>query len=491
MRILRQVLTESVVLSAAGGLVGLALAPAALSLLVNFAKQFTERASEVRMDAPVLFFTLGISIATGVLFGLAPALFSGEWIGSAFRQAGNWSTTSRGRHRLRSMLVIAQVAVSVTLLAGAGLMIRSFARLEQVPPGFIPDRLLTLRVSPPFPPYTMANVKQLGDRIVTKVRATAGVESVAMASSFPFNPTGLVSGPNLNQYEIEGQPFSKADVTPTVDLRVASANYFETLHQPIVKGRAFVEHDEHRDTQTAIINETMARRRFPHQDPVGKHLRFGQGPDNPWSEIVGVAADVREYGLNQPVGDEVFLAFRNGFVSRLIVRTAQDPDRMTPTLRAALHEVDPLLAIDRVESVERAEYESMTSPRVMTLLLTIFAGLAVVISASGIAAVMALAVSQRTREIGVRMALGAQAGSIVRMVLRQGLSLALVGTVVGMAGAAALTRLLASLLYGTSPTDSITFTVVPLFFLLVAAIACFIPARLVTSIDPTVALREE
>ena len=489
LRILRQVLTESVVLSAAGGAVGLALAPVALKVLVSFAKQFTERASEVRIDLPVLLFTLGISIGTGVIFGLAPAMFSGEWIGSAFRQGGNWSTMSRGRHRLRSALVVAQVAVSVILLAGAGLMIRSFARLHQVYPGFSLDRLLTLRVSPPSPPYTMANLRQLADRIVVKANATPGVESAAMASGFPFNPMGLQSGPNLTNYEILGQPFGKLEATPTVAVRVASAKYFETIRQAILKGRGFTERDEKNETGAAVINESMARRRFPQRNAIGQHLRFGN--DTNWTEIVGVASDVREYGLEQPIGDVVYLVLHDGFVNRLIVRTAQDAEQMTPTIRAGLHEIDPLIAVDRIETVEHAEYESMTSPRVMTLLLSIFAGLAVVISASGIAAVMALAVSQRTREIGVRMALGAQAGSIVGMVLRQGLGLALAGTIVGMLGAVWLTRLLKSLLFGTSPTDIITFTAAPLLFLVVAAVACFVPARQVTSIDPMVALREE
>src|SRR5258708_3058926 len=210
-----------------------------------------------------------------------------------------------------------------------------------------------------------------------------------------------------------------------------------------------------------------------------------------WSEIVGVAGDVKEYGLERAVVDEIYGVFRNGFLGRLIVRTAVDPDRMAPVVRAALRDIDPLVAVGNVDTVERAEYNSMASPRLMALLLGIFAGLAVVISCSGIAAVMALAVSQRTREIGIRMALGARGGSVVNMVLGQGLVLALVGTAIGMAGAAALTRLLSTFLYGTSATDLATFAAVSLLFLLVAGVACFIPAHQVTSIDPLVALRQE
>ena len=491
-RLLRQVMTESVVLSVLGGLLGLVFAPAALSLLVKFAQEFTQRASEVRIDAPVLFFTFAISVATGVVFGLAPAAFSGRWIGGAFRQGGTWSTMTRSRHRLRAALVVAQVAVSVVLLAGAGVMLRSFARLQQVNPGFTPDRLLTMRLSPGFPPYTMDTVRLLADRIVAKMKTVSGVESVALASSFPFNPIGLLNGPNANDFEIEGRPPTQGEVKPSVDIRIATAHYFETIRQPIIAGRTFTEHDERDGPPAVIINQTMARHRFPNENPVGKRIRFDDGMSwSPWTEIVGVAGDVKEYGLEQPVVDEVYGAFRGGFVNRLIVRTALDPARVTQAVRAALHEVDPLVAVDRVETVERAQYDSMASPRVMTFLLALFAGLAVVISCSGIAAVMALAVRQRTRELGVRMALGARTGSIVMMVLRQGFTLALAGTVLGTIGAAALTRLLSTFLYGTSPTDLVTFIAVPLLFLVVSVVACFIPARLVTSIDPLVALRQE
>lgn len=492
-RLVRQVLTESVVLSVCGGLVGLALAPAALDLLVKFAGRFTERAAEVRMDAPVLLFTFAISVLTGIVFGLVPSLFSSAWLGGSVRQGGNWSTMSRGRHHLRAALVIAQVAVSVVLLAGAGLMIRSFVKLQQVRPGFTPDRLLTMRLSPPFPAYNRTNLRQLTDRVLSKMTTVPGVEASAMASSFPFNPIGLQNGPSANNYEIEGQARSKDEVKPTVDIRIVTAAYFDTIRQPIVKGRSFTEHDQ-RDgaTPALVINETMARHRFPDENPIGKRLRFDQGTEwGPWNEIVGVAKDVKEYGLEQPVVDEIYGAYQNGFVNRLIVRTTLDPTNTREAMRAALHEIDPMVAIDRVDTVEHAEYDSMASPRVMTLLLAIFAGLAVVISASGIGAVMALTVNQRTRELGVRMALGARAGSIVMMVLRQGLMLALAGTVLGTVGAVVFTRLLSSFLYGTSATDLFTFIAVPVLFLLVAAVACFIPARAVTSIDPLVALRQE
>jgi putative ABC transport system permease protein len=487
-RLMRQLLTESVLLSVAGGAVGLLLAPWALALLVKFAERFTARAAEVRLDAPVLLFTLGVSLATGVLFGLAPALSSGTWISEAVRQAGGRSTASRGRQRLRGALVVAQVAVSVILLAGAGLMIRSFAKLQRENPGFQPDHLLTMRISPGFPPYSMDKLKPLADRILAKMKTVSSVDSAAMTTNFPFNPGAVVRGPDVDDYVIEDRPLAQNAVKPIADLQVVSPGYFDTIRQAIVKGRNFREHDDDDAPSVGIVNQTLARHIWPNEDPIGKRIRFDTS--GPWTEIVGVAADVKEYGLDRPVKDEVYFSYRRGFADKLVVRTGLEPRSVAPLVRAAIYAIDPLIAVDRIETVEHAEHDSLASPRVMTFLLGIFAALAVLISASGIAAVMALSVSQRTREIGVRMALGARRGSIVAMVVRQGLGLALAGTVLGMAGAAALTSFLSTFLFGTSPTDLLTFAGVTLLFLIVAAAACFIPARQVTAIDPLIALRQ-
>jgi putative ABC transport system permease protein len=492
-RLVRQLLTESVLLSLFGGLLGLALAPAALALLTRFAERFTTRAPEVRIDAPVLLFALLVSIAMGILFGLAPAITTSGSLSEAFQQASARSTSSRSRQYLRFGLVIAQVAVSVVLLVGAGLMIRSFGRLQQVTPGFTPDRVLTVRVSPGFPPYTGETAHLLLEKILARIKTLNGVESCAMSSSYPFNPVGLVNGPQSNAYKVEGRPTPPGQTVPKTDIRVVTAGYFATIRQPIVKGRNFTPHDtDTRAPAVIIINQTMARLVFPNEDPIGKRLQVDGGMGQTASaEIVGIAGDVKEYGLAQPTIDEVYGALRDGFVNRLVVRTAVDAQMMIPLVRSALHDIDPLVAIDKVETIEHAEYESLASPRMMTFLLGIFAALAVAISGSGIAAVMALAVSQRTREIGVRMALGAQRGLLVTMLVRQGLLLALAGTVIGIAGSVTLTKLLQSLLYRTSPNDLITLAGVCTCFLLVAMIASFIPARQVTAIDPVSALRQD
>jgi predicted permease len=489
-RLIRQLLTESMLLSLAGGAIGLAVAPTALTLLVKFAERFTTRAAEIKIDGPVLLFTVLVSLATGLLFGFAPAFSSSSQVGDALKQGNGRTTGSRGGGRLRAVLVVAQVAVSFILLIGAGLMIRSFVRLQQVNPGFSLDRVLSLRLSPNFSRLTTPDqFKVLGDNILHAVRSTPGVVYAAFASNFPFSASGVASGPGSVSFEIEGRPVANGQLAPQVDPTVVSAGYFMTLRQPLVAGRDFTEHDEDNTHPVAVINQTMAKHRWPTEDPIGRRISFDSGKT--WVEIVGVVGDVKEYGLDREVKDEVYTPNQRGLVGNLVVRTSGDPTGLASILRAVLHDVDYQLAVDRVQTLERLQSESVASPRVTTILLSLFAVLALIISASGIAAVMALSVTQRTNELGIRMALGASRQSILVMVVRHGLSLALAGTVMGMIGAAAVTRLLSSLLFGTSPTEVATFLGVSLVFLTVAGVACLVPARGVTAIDPVIALRQE
>ena len=490
-RLVRQVLIESVLLSLGGAALGLLLAPAALSLLTKFAERFTTRAGEIRLDTPVLLFTLLIALATGILFGLAPALSLNKNSGEALKQAGGRATVSRGGNRLRGALVVAQVAVSFTLLIGAGLMIRSFARLMQVNPGFSADHLLTMRLSPNF--SRIRGREQgiaLSKNILQRVSSISGVQSAALASNFPFGPGGIASGPGSVGFVIEGRPVSTGELAPLVDTTIVSADYFQAIRQPITAGRGFTDHDDANSVQVAVINQTMKNHRWPNEDPVGRRISFDQGQH--WVQIVGIAGDVREYGLDRPPGDEVYQpVLQSGFPGSLVMRTQADPMSMAAGVRAVLHDVDSQLAVDQVQTLERWEQESFATPRVTTILLGLFAGLALLISAAGIAAVIALSVTQRTSELGLRMALGASRESVVAMVLQQGLTMVAVGIAAGIAGSIGLTRLLSSLLYATSPTDSTTFGAVALAFMAVAAAACFVPALQVTTIDPLIALRQE
>jgi putative ABC transport system permease protein len=491
MRLVRQLLTESLLLSIAGGALGLALAPVALRLLVKFAERFTTRAAEVKIDGPVLLFTFLVSLATGLVFGLGPAFSSSRNVGDALKQGSGRTTSSRGGQRLRAGLVIAQVAVSFLLLIGAGLMIRSFVKLQQVNPGFNPSRLLSMRISPNFSRYTQnQQLLTLTHNVLLHISSISGVESCALASNFPFNRGGIANGPNSISFEIEGKPVSRADLAQLVDAVSVSSDYFQTIRQPVLQGRAFTDHDDAKSLPVAMINQTMARHRWTTEDPVGKRISFDQGKT--WIQIAGIVGDAKEYGLDRPTRDEVYTpVLQNGFGNNLVVRTTADPMSVASAVRAALREVDSQLAVDRVQTVEALEQESVASPRVTTILLGLFAALALLISASGIAAVMALSVSQRTNELGIRMALGASRKSILYRVVRQGLALALTGTITGIAGAIAVTRLLSSLLYATSPTDALTFAAMSLLFLTIATVACLVPARQVTAIDPLVALRRE
>jgi putative ABC transport system permease protein len=490
-RLIRQLLTETVLLSLAGGALGLELAYPTLALLVRFAAHFTTRASEVRVDGVVLVFTAVVSVLSGLLFGFAPALSSGNQVSNALKQGSGQATSGRGRQRLRAGLVVLQIAVSFVLLIGSGLMIRSFLKLVSVDPGFRSDRVLTLNLSPNFSRYTQnAQSLALGDNILRSIRSVGGVESAALGSSFPFSPVALTGGPGNVGFEIEGRAVSKGDLQPLVDTTAVSPGYFETIRQPLLRGRSFADHDDANAVKIAVINQTMAHHRWPSEDPVGKRITFDEGKT--WIMITGVVGDVKEYGLDRPIGDELYIPInQSGFAGSLVVRTTGDPTSIAPLLRKALHDVDPQLAVDQVDTIERRQHESLASPRITTILLGIFAGLALVISASGIAGIMALTVSQRTRELGIRLALGQPKRSLVRMVVRQGLAVALAGTALGLTGAIVLGRLLSSLLYDTSPTDIFTFAAVSLLFIAVAGLACFVPARRVTLIDPFIALRQE
>ena len=490
-RLIRQLLTESVLLSFAGGVLGLVLAAGGLQLLVSFAARFTTRASEIRIDGFVLLFTLLVSVATGLIFGLMPAFSSDRNLTGALKEGGGRSSAGLQRQRVRNLLIVAQVGVSFILLIWAGLMLRSLIKLQHVNPGFDPERVLAMRISPNWSKFnTNEETLALLLRILDKARSEPGVLSAALGSTFPLNQLGITNGPFNRGFQIEGRPIPDGELLPQADFRTASTDYFETVRQPLVRGRTFSEGDKDKALPVAVINQSTVRHRWGDEDPIGRRLSFDRGQT--WLTVVGVVGDVRQYGLDREPPDEIYIPLAQAqFGGNLLVRTAADPMSIAKLMREAVYEVDSDTAVDRVQTLEQVRNDAVASPRLTAILLAMFAGLALVITAAGIAGVMALSVNQRTHELGVRLALGATPGKVLRMVMREGMSFVLVGLSVGLVGALLLGRLMSALLFAVEPTDPITFLAVASVLIGVAAAACFVPARRVTSIDPMLALRSE
>ena len=490
-RLIRQLLTESVLLSFAGGVLGLVLAAGGLQLLVSFAARFTTRASEIRIDGFVLLFTLLVSVATGLIFGLMPAFSSDKNLTGALKEGGGRSSAGLQRQRVRNLLIVAQVGVSFILLIWAGLMLRSLIKLQHVNPGFDPERVLAMRISPNWSKFnTNEETLALLLRILDKARSEPGVLSAALGSTFPLNQLGITNGPFNRGFQIEGRPIPDGELLPQADFRTASTDYFETVRQPLVRGRTFSEADKDKAVPVAVINQSTVRHRWGDEDPIGRRLSFDRGQT--WLTVVGVVGDVRQYGLDREPADEIYIPLAQAqFGGNLLVRTAADPMSIAKLMREAVYEVDSDTAVDRVQTLEQVRSDAVASPRLTAILLAMFAGLALVITAAGIAGVMALSVNQRTHELGVRLALGATPGKVLRMVMREGMSFVLVGLSVGLVGALLLGQLMSALLFAVEPTDPITFLAVALVLIAVAAAACFVPARRVTSIDPMLALRSE
>jgi predicted permease len=490
-RLIRQLLTESTLLSLAGGLLGLLLAAGGLHLLVNFAARFTTRSGEIRIDGLVLLFTFLVAVATGLVFGLLPAFSTDRNLTSALKEGGGRTSASAARQRVRNLLIVAQVAVSFMLLIGAGLMLRSLIKLQSVSPGFDPDRVLAMRVSPNWSKYNAQDqTLLLLRRLLDKVRAEPGVQSAALASTYPLNQLGITNGPFNRGFQIEGHPIPEGELAPQADFRTASPGYFETIRLPLVKGRTFEETDSEKAMPVAVINQSTARHRWGDEDPIGRRVSFDRGQS--WTTIIGIVSDVKQYGLDREAADEIYIPLaQSGFANNLLVRTAADPMSIASLMREAIYAADPDTAIDRVQTLEHVRSDAVASPRLTAILLAMFAGLALIITAAGIAGVMALSVSQRKHELGVRLALGATPAKVIRMVIGQGMSFVLVGLSIGVAGALLLGRLMSALLFAVQPTDPLTFVAVSAVLVVVAAAACFVPARRVTSIDPMIALRSE
>jgi putative ABC transport system permease protein len=491
-RLLRQLLTESFILALAGGVLGLLVAYSSLTLLTDFAARLTPRAREIQIDGGVLAFTLFAALGTSIVFGTISALFSRANLTSSLKEGSSGAGAGQLKNRVRSALIVSQVAFSFMLLIGAGLMLRSLIKMLQVNPGFVPQRVLAMRTTFNFSKYkTGANLVPVIKKILDRVQAVPGVLSAAISSTYPLEPEVISAGAAAfsGPFLIEGREVAST-VAPPVGGQVAVSNdYFRTLGIPLEAGREFADTDDGK-FQVAMINEAAKRQYWPNENPIGKRISGDNGTT--WVTIVGIVGDVREFGLDQKVAPEFYTPHTQGAApSTLIVRTMADPRGLATALTQAVHEVDSQTAVTHVLTLEEARSESMASPRVTASLLAIFAGLALLIAAAGIGGIMALTVSQRTREIGIRMAMGAQPLNVMRMVLGQGMLLAVLGVGIGVVGAFALTRLVKTLLFEVTPNDPFTFASVAVTLVAAAAIASFLPARRAASIDPIAALRSE
>jgi predicted permease len=486
-RLIRQLLTESTLLALLGGGLGLLLASWGLEMLKTFATRFTPRAAEISLDGSVLLFTLGLAVITGLAFGALPAFSARENLVTSLKEGSGQSTAGAGRQRARGVMIVCQVAVSFTLLIAAGLMLRSLIKLQQVEPGFDPERVLTMRITLDFDKYTTPqHTRTFFHSLLDRIKTQPGVMSAAVAFTFPLNQ----STPLNNGFLIEGRPLAEGEARPVADFRSASPDYFQAVGIPLVRGRYFTDQDHENAQPAVIINHSMARHRWNNEDPIGKRVSFDNGQT--WATIVGVIGDVKQYGLDREAVDELYRPFaQTPFGQTLVVRTAAEPMTFAKQAREAVSAIDPEQAVDRVQTLEQARENSLAAPRLTALLIGLFAALALVITVAGISGVIALSVSQRRQEIGIRMALGATPSGVLRMILRQGLTLVFAGLAIGIAASMVLTRLMSALLFGVEPTDVITFLSVSLVLIAVAAVACLIPARRATSIDPMIALRSE
>jgi putative ABC transport system permease protein len=485
-RLVSQLLTESLLLAIAGGTLGLILAAVSGGLLVSLASRFTPRAFEIHIDGQVLLFTLLASLATGLAAGVLPLLRRRDLgaVANAGVRAGGAAPSGQ---RLRAALIVVQVALSFTLLIGAGLMLRSLLELESVAPGYRSGAVLTSQLSLDFSKYS-DRPRRLAfvDAVLGRIEAQPAVRAAALASSFPLN-----DGTWTQSLRVEHRAAVSGEAAPTIDLRVVTPGYLQTLGIPLLSGRFFTAGDDPKAPLVAVINRTLARRLWPGRDPLGARISIDDG--HSWQTVVGVVGDVREHGLEQAADAEAYAPLRQRPLlgMNLLVRGELPAAAMERLVRRAVHEVDPDQPVAEVRVLERVRSDSLSSQRVTATLLTLFAFLALLISATGIGGLIAFSVAQRTQEIGVRVALGASRFGVLWLVLRQAMLLSWAGLAVGLALAGSLNHVLSGLLYGIRSADPLTFLGVCLVVIATTAIACLLPARRATEIEPLVALRSE
>jgi putative ABC transport system permease protein len=493
-RLIRQLLTESLMLAAIGGALGLALAVWGTDALGRLAALHLPRARDIGVDWNVLGFTALVVLVTGIGFGLIPALQTTRPdLQSVLKDAGRGSSAGAPRARVRSVLVVAEVAIALVLLAGAGLLLRSFERLLAVDTGFNPDNLLTLQVWLPWPNeaekgryFTQEQRRAFYDRAVEQVRQVPGVQSVALTTRLPLR------GRNNTRFTIEGRTPPADEAPPIAEFRAVTPGYFETMQIPILRGEGLPELADSVSAGAAVINRTMGEKYFPNDDPIGRRIQVF-GPDGPWLTIRGVVGDVRQVGLEEPPFEEIYMsALANaGQEMAMIVRTSDDPESRAAAVTRAIRSADPEQPVFAVMSMDRLIANASAERRFSLLLLTLFAAIALALSAIGIYGVMAYTTTQRRHEIGIRLALGAAGSDVLRLVVGQGMRLVLIGLVAGLFGAWALSRVLASQLFGVTAQDPLTYMTVALLLGVIALAATWLPAQRATRVDPMISLRTE
>jgi putative ABC transport system permease protein len=488
LRLIRQLLTESLLLALVGGALGLALAYGGIRLLLALNPPNIPRLSEIGIDIRVLGFTFLTAIVTGLIFGLAPALEASKPDLNETLKEGSRGTTAGGQ-RVRSVLVVTEVALTVLLLIAAGLMLKSFYSLQRVNPGFDPENTMTALVN--LSPLKYSGDKQIRsfyEQALERIKSISGVESAAAISSLPLTTTLI----ERLRFTVEGHPPPNPSEVPRANIRRISPAYFETMRIPLVDGRYFSERDREDSLPVVIVNQTMASRYWPGENPLGRRLTIPSMGDIP-REVVGVVGDVKHSGLDAQAGPELYVPYLQKpfpFMT-VVVRTTSDPLQTASALRGALLSVDSSQPVYGIKTMDQIVSESMSQSRLYSSLLATFAALAVTLAAVGIYGVMSYNVSQRAHEIGIRMALGAERRHILRMIVGEAMTLAVLGVLVGVGAAVALTRVMETLVFGVGVRDAATFAAVPVVLGLVAFLSCYVPARRATEVDPMIALRYE
>ncbi len=491
-RIVRQLLAENLLLALAGASGGLLLAYWGMQFLKRLSRDDVPRIEQVRLDPVVLIFTIAVALLTGLLFGLAPALRGARFNLQESLKEGARGTASASSRRLNHAFVISQFALSLVLLVGAALLLQSFRRLLSVDPGFRPENVLAARVSVPFRKYTdQAQVRNFYRQLLERVNSLPGVRDAGLNQLIPFN-----RGNPQDEFIVQGQEPKTGEPILVADYRSVSPDYFKTMAIPILMGRPFQDTDTEASPLVGIVNEKLARKYWPDGNAIGKQIRWGNltnSTSNPWITVVGVVPSVKRARLDEDPSFSIYVPYTQSvpWTTYVVVRTTDNLQSMTAALRNQVSSLDPEVPIFEVHTMEQAVSRSLSTRRLTNLLLTGFAATALLLAALGIYGVMSLNVSSRINEFGIRLALGARRGDVLWLIAKQGLTLALIGVVIGLAAAFGLTRLIEKLLFGVSPTDPVIFGGVALFLMAISLLACYIPARRAMSVDPMVALRYE